>query len=183
MLKVMAILPIRKVPDPVLREKAKRVKTIDRSISKLVKDMMETMRGASGVGLAGPQVGVPLRVIVIEIPDEEPIALINPQIVRRSGQRIIEEGCLSIPGYVGQVCRAVTVTAKGLDPKGKEIRVKGTDLLAQALEHEINHLNGVLYIDQLTSPDTFQKVRPKKEEAAEGDETPRPAADQDAAVR
>jgi len=180
LLKAMAVLPIRKVPDPVLREKAKRVKTIDRSISKLVKDMLETMRAASGVGLAGPQVGVPLRVIVIEVPDTEPIAIINPQIVRKSGERVIEEGCLSIPGYVGQVCRAVTVTAKGLDPKGKEIRIKGTDLLAQALEHEINHLNGVLYIDQLTSPDTFHKLEPKKK--AESEEAEQPTADQDAAA-
>ena len=180
-MKAMAILPIRKVPDPVLREKAKRVKTIDRSVSKLVKDMLETMRAASGVGLAAPQVGVPLRIVVIEVPDEEPIVLVNPQIVRKSGERVIEEGCLSIPGYVGQVCRAVTVTAKGLDPKGKEIRIKGTDLLAQALEHEINHLNGVLYIDQLTSPDTFHKVEPKKKDA-EIQEAASSAADQDAAA-
>jgi len=160
----MAILPIRKVPDPVLRQKAKRVKTIDGSVAKLVKSMIETMRSASGVGLAAPQVGVPLRVIVIQIPEEKPIALINPQIVRKSGERIIEEGCLSIPGYVGQVSRAVSVTAKGLEPSGKEVRIKGTELLAQALEHEINHLNGVLYIDQLTSPDTFHKVETKKKE-------------------
>lgn len=160
----MAILPIRKVPDPVLRQKAKRVKTIDGSVAKLVKSMIETMRSASGVGLAAPQVGVPLRVIVIQIPEEKPIALINPQIVRKSGERIIEEGCLSIPGYVGQVSRAVSVTAKGLEPSGKEVRIKGTELLAQALEHEINHLNGVLYIDQLTSPETFHKVETKKKE-------------------
>jgi peptide deformylase len=179
-LKAMAILPIRKVPDPVLREKAKRVKTIDRSVTKLVKDMLETMRAASGVGLAAPQVGVPLRIVVIEVPDKEPIALVNPQIVRKSGERVIEEGCLSIPGYVGQVCRAVTVTAKGLDSKGKEIRIKGTDLLAQALEHEINHLNGVLYIDQLTSPDTFHKIEPEKKQA-DSEEAERHAADQDAA--
>jgi peptide deformylase len=162
-MKEMAVLSIRKVPDPVLRQKAKRVKTIDASIPRLVRDMLETMHAASGVGLAGPQVGIPLRVIVIEIPEEKPIALINPQIVKKSGERIIEEGCLSIPGYVGQVTRAVCVTAKGLDPSGKEVRIKATDLLAQALEHEINHLNGVLYIDQLTSPDTFHKVEPKKE--------------------
>ena len=160
----MAILPIRKVPDPVLRQKAKRVKAIDGSVAKLVKSMIETMRSASGVGLAAPQVGVPLRVIVIQIPEEKPIALINPQIVRKSGERIIEEGCLSIPGYVGQVSRAVSVTAKGLEPSGKEVRIKGTELLAQALEHEINHLNGVLYIDQLTSPETFHKVETKKKE-------------------
>lgn len=158
----MAVLSIRTLPDPILRQKAKKVGIIDGSIPKLVKNMIETMRAASGVGLAAPQVGIPLRVIVIGIPDQEPFALINPQIVRKSGERIIEEGCLSIPGYIGQVTRAVSVTAKGLDPKGKEVRIKGTELLAQALEHEINHLNGILYIDQLTSQDTFRKIEPKK---------------------
>jgi peptide deformylase len=158
----MAILPIRTVPDPILRQKAKRVGNFDGFITRLTNNMIETMRAASGVGLAAPQVGVPLRIVVIGIPDQEPFALINPQIVRKSGERVIEEGCLSIPGYIGEVTRAVSVTAKGLDLKGKEIRVKGTDLLAQALEHEINHLNGILYIDQLTSQDTFRKIEPKK---------------------
>jgi peptide deformylase len=158
----MAVHPIRTVPDPVLRKKAKRVKIVDGAISKLVKDMLETMRAASGVGLAAPQIGVPLRVIVIELPEAEPIVLINPQILRKNGERCIEEGCLSIPGYVGQVARAVTVTAKGLDPTGKEVRIKGTELLAQALEHETDHLNGILYTDQLTDPGTFHKVEPKK---------------------
>ncbi|OGO36655.1 MAG: peptide deformylase [Chloroflexi bacterium RBG_16_57_8] len=158
----MAVLPIRTVPDPVLRQKAKRVNVIDGSIPRLADNMIETMRAASGVGLAGPQVGIPLRIIVIGIPEKEPFCLINPQIVRRSGERVIEEGCLSIPGYVGEVKRAVSVTCKGLDAKGREVRIKGTELLAQALEHEINHLNGVLYTDQLTSPDTFHKVEPKE---------------------
>ncbi len=158
----MAIRPIRTVPDPVLRQKAKRVKIVDSSVSKLVQDMLETMRAASGVGLAAPQIGIPLRVIVIELHEGEPVVLINPQIVRKSGERCIEEGCLSIPGYVGQVARAVSVTAKGLDPAGKEIRIKATELLAQALEHETDHLNGILYTDQLTDPGTFHKIEPKK---------------------
>ena len=159
----MAVLPIRKVPDPVLREKAKRIKTVDSSIAKLAKDMIETMQAASGAGLAGPQVGVPLRIVVIGVPEKKPLVLINPQIVRKSGERIIEEGCLSIPGYIGEVKRAKSVTAKALDIKGKEFRIKGTDdILAQAIEHEINHLNGILYIDQLTSPDTFHKIEPKQ---------------------
>jgi peptide deformylase len=173
----MAVLPIRTVPDPVLRQKAKRVKIVDGAVSRLVQDMVETMRAASGVGLAAPQIGIPLRVIVIELSEGEPIALINPQIVRRSGERCIEEGCLSIPGYVGQVARAVSVTAKGLDPSGKEVRIKATELLAQALEHETDHLNGVLYTDQLTSPDTFHKVEPKKR-VAEGSKAG-PAAPED----
>ena len=161
----MAVLPIRTVPDPVLRRKAKRITAIDASIPTLARNMIDTMRAASGVGLAGPQVGVPLRIIVIGIPEDDPLCLINPQIVGKSGERTVDEGCLSIPGYIGQVKRAVSVTCKGLDTKGKEVRIKATELLAQALEHEINHLNGVLYTDQLTSPDTFRKVEPKKPDA------------------
>jgi peptide deformylase len=164
----MAILPIRKLPDPILREKAKRIKNVDRSITKLAKDMIETMQAASGAGLAGPQVGVPLRIVVIGVPEKEPLVLINPQIVRKSGERIIEEGCLSIPGYVGEVKRAKSVTAKALDIKGKEFRVRGKeDILAQALEHEINHLNGILYIDELTRKESFHQIEPRKFPTAE----------------
>ena len=154
----MAIIPIRTIPDPVLRQKARRVKSIDKSIEKLIDDMIETMHSASGVGLAAPQVGVPLRVIVIGIPEEEEIALINPQIVRRTGERLVNEGCLSVPGYFAQVQRAEMVRAKGLDRTGKEIRLRADDLLAQALEHEIDHLNGVLYVDHLESMDELQPV-------------------------
>ena len=148
----MAVLPIRTVPDPILRKKTKRVTTIDKSIKKLVADMRETLHADAGrVGLAAPQVGVSLRMTVICLPEEgaEDIVLINGEIVRRKGQRLVNEGCLSIPGYVGQVYRAESVTAKGLDIKGKEIRIKAEGLLSQALEHEIDHLNGILYIDQL----------------------------------
>jgi peptide deformylase len=159
----MAILPIRKVPDPILREKAKKIKIVDRSIAKLAKDMIETMQAASGAGLAGPQVGIPLRIVTIGVPEQKPLVLINPQIVRKNGERILEEGCLSIPGYIGEVKRSKSITVKALDTKGKEIRVKGNDdLLAQALEHEINHLNGILYIDQLTRQESFHKLEPPK---------------------
>jgi len=147
----MAIIPIRVVPDPILRQKSKRVRSIDGSIQKLISDMIETMHSAPGVGLAAPQVGVPLRVAVIGLPEQEDIVLINPKIVRKSGERLVNEGCLSLPGYVGEVKRAVSVTVKGRDQNGKEIRIKADELLAQALEHEIDHLNGVLYIDQLES--------------------------------
>lgn len=159
----MAILPIRIAPDPILRQKSKRVRFIDSSINKLIDNMLETMRSVSGVGLAAPQIGTPLRVIVIGLPEQEDIALINPQIVRRSGERLVTEGCLSVPGYRGEVKRAVSVTVKGRDQDGKEIRIKAKELLAQALEHEINHLNGVLYIDLLESPDKLRKLEPKEE--------------------
>ena len=160
----MAVLPIRVVPDPILRQKSKRVSSINSSIHKLVANMIETMRSAPGVGLAAPQIGIPLRVIVIGIPEEEDIALINPQIVRRSGERLVDEGCLSIPGYVGKVKRATSVTVKGLNRNGKEIRIKADELLAQILEHEINHINGILYIDQMENIDELRKIEPKETE-------------------
>jgi peptide deformylase len=157
----MAILTIRAVPDPILRQKSKRVRTIDSSVKKLIGDMIETMHAASGVGLAAPQVGVPLRVIVIGIPEGENITLINPEIVRRTGERLVTEGCLSIPGYFGEVKRAQSVRVKGRNLSGKEIRIKAGELLAQALEHEIDHLNGVLYIDHLKSTDKLYKIEPE----------------------
>ena len=139
----MAVLPIRVAPDPVLRQKAKRVRNVDASVNRLVRDMMETLKEARGVGLAAPQVGIPLRVIVIQMPEEEAFALINPQVVRRKGERLVNEGCLSIPGYVGEITRSKAVTVKGCDKQGKEIRIKAEELLAQALEHEIDHINGI----------------------------------------
>ncbi len=158
----MAIISIRIAPDLVLRQKSKRVRSIDGSIRKLISNMLETMHSVSGVGLAAPQIGVPLRVIVIGIPEEEDIALVNPGLVRRKGERLINEGCLSIPGYIGQIKRAESVTVKGRDPNGKEIRIKADGLLAQALEHEIDHLNGVLYIDYLESMDKLRKIEPEE---------------------
>ncbi len=155
----MAVLPIRTLPDPVLRQKAKRVKTIDGSIKKLIKNMLETVRAAPGrAGLAAPQVGKSLRVIVIDIPGAENVVLINPEIVKRSGERTVTEGCLSVPGYYGEIKRAETVTAKGRDASGKEIRIKADELLAQALEHEVDHLNGILYIDHLESQEKLYKL-------------------------
>ena len=155
----MAVLPIRTLPDPVLRQKAKKVRSIDNSIKKLVSNMLETMHADPGrVGLAAPQIGISLRVIVIGIPEQEDIILINPEIVKRNGERLIDEGCLSVPGYFGQIERAESVTAKGRNLTGKEIRIKAEGLLAQALEHEIDHLNGLLYIDHLDSINNLHKI-------------------------
>lgn len=153
----MAIIPIRRAGDPVLREKARRVRAIDSSILKLIEDMWETMYDAPGVGLAAPQIGISLRVVVIDVNDDNPIALINPEIVKRSGEREVDEGCLSVPGFRGEIIRSVKVVAQGLDPKtGKLIRVRSeNDLLAEALEHEIDHVNGILYVDYLPSPDAL----------------------------
>ena len=160
----MAVVPIRVLPDPILRQRSKRVRAVDGSIKKLIDNMLETMHAAPGAGLAAPQVGIPLRVIVIGIPEQEDIALINPQIVRRTGERVVNEGCLSIPGYVGEIKRAVSVTVKGRDQNGKEIRIKADELLAQALEHEIDHINGVLYIDHMESLDKLRKIEPDEKQ-------------------
>ncbi len=192
----MAVLPICMAGDPVLRQKAKRVRKIDDSIQKLIDDMIETMRDAPGVGLAASQVGVALRVIVIEVPEEVPedeerdeddreygqrpegwelYTLVNPQIVKRSGERTLDEGCLSVPGYKAATPRSVSVTVKGLNREGKEIRIKAADnLLAEALEHEIDHLNGILYVDHLESMDEL--VRIDEEDPGEPDSESEPEA-------
>ncbi|MCX6003864.1 MAG: peptide deformylase [Chloroflexi bacterium] len=159
----MAVLPIRVVPDPVLRQKAKRVKAIDKSIRKLVNDMQETLHAASGVGLAANQVGISLRLIVLNVPENECKVIINPEIIRRTGERIVNEGCLSIPGYVGEIKRSELVRIKGQDSKGKEIRIKAEGLLAEVLEHEIDHINGVLYVDHLESQDKLHKIEPPQD--------------------
>ena len=159
------MLPITVLGDAVLRQRAKRVPQVDGSIQRLVENMIDTMREANGVGLAAPQVGVPLRVVVIGIPGEEVITLINPEIVKRSGERRLTEGCLSVPGYWAEVTRSVSVTAKGRDLEGRQVRIKAKDdLLAQALEHEIDHINGMLYIDHLESLDELRKTAPESEE-------------------
>jgi peptide deformylase len=163
----MALIPIRVVPDEILRQKAKKVRNVDGSVNKLISDMIETMHAASGVGLAAPQVGVSLRVIVIGLPEQEDIALINPEVVRRKGERVVNEGCLSIPGYMGKLKRSESVTVKGRDRRGKEVRIKAEELLAQALEHEIDHLNGVLYIDRLESKDDLHKIEPQETQERE----------------
>jgi len=158
----MAVIPVRCYPDSILRQKSKRVKSIDSSVHKLIGNMVETMHSIGGVGLAAPQIGVPLRVIVIGMPGEEEMVLINPEVVRRKGERLVTEGCLSVPGYVGQIKRSESVTVKGLDRNGKKIRIKGNELLAQALEHEIDHLNGALYIDHLEGIDRLHKIEPEE---------------------
>ena len=178
----MAIRPIRVAGDPILRQKAKKVRVIDESVQKLIDDMIETMRDAPGVGLAANQVGVLLRVVVIEIPEEddrenptrELYTLINPQIVKRSGERHLDEGCLSVPGYKATVPRSLSVTVKGLDRTGKEVRIKAeNNLLAQALEHELGHIDGELYIDRLESMDQLVKIDTGDEDE---DEAPRKTA-------
>ncbi len=164
----MTARPICVLGDPVLKARAKRVTKIDGSIRELIADMTDSMIAARGVGIAAPQIGVSLRVIVIGIPGKEPFALINPEVVKRTGQRRVDEGCLSVPGYRGEITRSLTVVVRALNEQGREVRIKasakGEDeeetLLAQALEHEVDHINGTLYIDHLASLDDLRKLEP-----------------------
>ena len=147
----MTTLQLRYDPDPLLRQKTRRVRNIDADLLKLVDGMIDTMHAEKGVGLAANQVGVPLRVAVIQISEEdEPIVLINPKMIRREGEREITEGCLSIPGYQGIVKRSLKVRVRATDISGNEFRIRAEgNILAQALEHELGHLNGELYIDPM----------------------------------
>jgi len=157
----MSVRRVWALPEPVLRQRAKRVTTIDSSIQQLIDDMLETMQQVRGVGLAAPQIGVPLRVVVLQMPGEEPVTLINPEVVKRSGEREVEEACLSVPGYAGEIKRSVSITVKGKDRNGRAVRLKASDLLAQALEHELDHLNGIVYIDHVESQDKLRRVEPE----------------------
>ena len=166
----MAVLQIRTLPDPVLRQKAKRVTKIDSSIQKLIDDMIDTLRAdPNRAGLAAPQVGVLLRIAVIEVPEQELITLINPEIVKKEGERIVQEGCLSVPGYFGEIKRAVTVKVKAKNRDGKQFRLTAQGLLAQALEQEIEHLDGILYIDHLESSEKlFEAIQQQELTEDEG---------------
>lgn len=144
----MAVYEIVKIGEEVLKEKARPVPEVTPNIIKLLENMADTMYHAEGVGLAAPQIGISKRVIVVDVGDEL-IEIINPEIVNSTGQEIDSEGCLSIPGVNGDVKRAAYVEVKGLDRDGNEILVEGTGLLARALQHEIDHLEGILFVDKL----------------------------------
>ena len=144
----MAIRQIRYVGDPILRKKSREVTEVSERIRTLIEDMVDTMYENKGVGLAAPQVGVLRRVVVIDIGDG-PIKLINPEIIETEGEYIDIEGCLSVPNRAGTVKRPERVKVKYLDETGEEKTIEGTGLLAKALCHEIDHLNGILFIDKI----------------------------------
>lgn len=160
----MAIRIIVKEPDAVLHKTAKEVKEITPNVKKLLNDMADTMYDAEGVGLAAPQVGILKRLIVVDVGDENGlIKLVNPEIVAKDGEQFGPEGCLSIPGYNGDVRRAEEVTVKGLDENGKEVTITGTGLLSRCFQHEIDHLNGVLFTDIAEKVYEYTPERPGKE--------------------
>lgn len=150
----MAILEIKKYPDETLKKKAEDVIDINGELQKLINDMVETMYSVHGIGLAAPQIGVLKRVIIVDTNLTEvkytPIILINPEIVSAEGEILSEEGCLSIPGFITKLKRNEKVFVKALDRNGKKIEIEGTGLLARALQHEIDHLNGILIIDRIS---------------------------------
>lgn len=167
--KFMAIRKIITTENPILRQKAKKIHRFDPSLQKLVDDMFETMHTAGGVGLAGPQIAQSIRVFVAEYEDHK-IAVFNPEIVKAEGEEIGPEGCLSIPGYVGEnIRRAAKVLVKGQDVRGKPIRLPAEGWFARIVQHEIDHLDGVLFIDRLDRPEDLREVT--DEEIAEEEET------------
>lgn len=144
----MALRNIRKYGDEVLRKKSRHVDIINKRTIMLLNDMLETMYNAQGVGLAAPQVGILKRLVVIDV-GEGPIFLINPEIIETEGKAIDTEGCLSIPGEEGEVERPERVVVKTMNEKGEEITLEGTGLLARAFCHEIDHLDGILFVDKI----------------------------------
>ncbi len=156
-MQIMAVREIKKYPDPVLRRKTASVGAIDEDICRLIDDMVETMHAAPGVGLAANQVGVPLQVAVIDIGSHEEegekhslVVLINPEIVSQEGAVVAEEGCLSVPDFTEKVKRAARVKVRARDRAGKTFELEADGLMAKALQHEIDHLNGILFIDRLS---------------------------------
>ena len=165
----MPLLEMRYEPDPILREKARKIKTFDANLRKLASDMFETMHAHNGVGLAAPQIGLSIRLLVAELePDTREgergfkVALCNPEIVKSSDEMVSDfEGCLSMPGWIGEVPRHVSITVKAQTPEGKELRIRASDYYARVLQHEIDHLNGVLFTDRIVDIKTLRKIDPE----------------------
>lgn len=164
----MAILPVLRFPDERLRTKAAPVAEINDDIRAIVSDMFETMYAENGVGLAATQVNIHQRIVVIDVSEnkEKPYVLINPEIIRKSEDTLInEEGCLSVPGCYAKVDRSIDVTVKALDEHGNEFTLDGEELLAICIQHELDHLNGILFVDYL-SPLKRQRIKKKLEKEA-----------------
>lgn len=162
----MALLDILHYPDPRLRRKAQPVTRVDDAIGRLLDDMFETMYAAPGIGLAATQVNIPQRVVVIDVSEQhdQPLVFINPELLDRSGIERMEEGCLSVPGYFDEVERAERVRIRALDRAGKPFEMEADGLLAVCIQHEIDHLDGKLFVDYLSALKR-QRVRKKLEKA------------------
>jgi peptide deformylase len=161
---LLSILTILEFPDERLRKKAEKVETVDAAIGKMVDDMLETMYQAKGVGLAATQVNVQKRIVVIDVSEEknQPLCFINPEIVAKEGVEESEEGCLSVPGFFEKVKRAERIIVKALDKTGQPFQLEADDLLAVCIQHELDHLEGKLFVDYL-SPLKRQRIKKKLE--------------------
>ena len=158
----MAIREIRLNGDEILRKKAREVEKVDEKIQELLEDMVETMHEYNGVGLAAPQVGILKRAIVIDIYDgNEPLKLVNPKILKEKGKQKVDEGCLSFPNQFAKMVRPKEVTVEALNEKGETVTIEAVDLLAQALVHEIEHLDGILFVDNII-PGTLKYIDPEE---------------------
>lgn len=158
----MAIRQIREEGDEILKKKSREVEVIDDKIRELLDDMVETMHKYNGVGLAAVQVGILKRVIVIDLYDDKgPMKLVNPVIIKEKGEQEVEEGCLSFPNKYAKMIRPAEVVVEALDENGKKVTIKAKELLAQALCHEIDHLNGITFVDKMI-PGTLEYVEPEK---------------------
>ena len=158
----MAIRNLRYEGDEILKKKSREVEVIDDKIQNLIDDMIETMHKYNGVGLAAVQVGILKKVVVIDLYDDKgPIVLINPVILKTKGEQEVDEGCLSFPNEFAKVIRPAEVTAEYTDRNGKRIKVKAKELLAQAICHEVDHLNGEVFIDKII-PGTLEYIEPEK---------------------
>ncbi len=160
----MAIRIIREEGDEILKKKSRQVEVIDEKVKELIQDMLETMHSLNGVGLAAVQVGVLKRIVVIDIYEEgiAPYILINPEIIETKGEQVVEEGCLSFPNKFAKIVRPKEVTVRALNENGEKIEIKAKDLLAQAICHEVDHLNGEVFIDKII-PGTLEIVTPDDE--------------------
>jgi peptide deformylase len=145
----MALLKVRTLGDPVLRSKAKKVEEVNEKTNQLIDNMFETMYEEDGVGLAAPQVGMLKRIAVVDIREDNPIVLINPEIIEEEGKAIMEEGCLSIPNRTGEVIRSRKIKLRSLNREGEEIEFEAEGFEARAIQHEMDHLDGVLFIDKM----------------------------------
>ena len=159
----MAIRMIREDGDEILRKKTREVETVDDKIKEILDDMLETMHQYNGVGLAGPQIGILKKLVVIDLYDENPpLKLVNPKIVKQEGEQEVEEGCLSFPNKYGKIVRPAKVIVEALNENGEKMRIEAEGLLAQALSHEMDHLEGVLFVDKII-PGTLEYVEPEKQ--------------------
>lgn len=158
----MAIRIIREEGDEILRKKSREVEAVDEKILQILDDMIETMHKYNGVGLAGPQIGILKRLVVIDLYDDKgPIILINPKIIEQKGEQEVEEGCLSFPNKFAKIIRPEKVKIEALNEDGKTIKIKAEGLLAQAIVHEIDHLDGILFIDKII-PGTLEYIKPEE---------------------